>query len=374
MRLLVISKTAPFDGGGAETVIWEIGKRLASRGEEVHYFCPTPTTDVPETHDNIYFHYVPTPGSFILNRVLFFLRGIFHYPSVLSAVDPDVVLDNASPFPFLLAYAYDDVPVVTKVHTIYRRLAFECKPNLLVKIGTVLGEQLYRIRSGGDIICVSESTRSRVQEFVRTDPDNVHLVKNSVDLSGIDYNFARESNTILCLATHRPQKGIEYLVRAWPLIKAEHPEVELKIAGSGPETENLKELVASLDLTDVEFLGFVSLERKRELMRDAYAYVLPSIIEGHPLAHMEAMASGCVVVSADTWGVRDVVKHEETGLLAEPKSPESLARQVDRVLADRDLGERLARAGADSLEEYSWDDAATDERAILARIAGANAI
>jgi glycosyltransferase involved in cell wall biosynthesis len=365
MRLLVISKTAPFDGGGAETVVWEIGKRLARQGDEIHYLCPTPTTEIPDVHDNIHFHYVPTPESFILNRVLFFVKGLFHYRSVFREVDPDVVLDNASPFPFVLAYAYGDAPVVTKVHTIYRKLAFECKPNLLIKVGTVVGEQLYRLRDGGNIICVSESTRSRVQELVRHNPDDVHLVENSVDLSGLEYNFARESNTILCLATHRPQKGIEYLIRAWPQIKEEHPEVELKIAGSGPETDNLKELASSLDLVDVEFLGFVSLERKRELMYDAYAYVLPSIIEGHPLAHMEAMASGCVVVSTDTWGVRDVVRHEETGLLAEPKSPNDIATQVNRVLTDRDFGENLARAGFESLEEYSWDDAAADEREIL---------
>jgi len=368
MRLLVISKTAPFDGGGAETVVWEIGKRLARQGDEIHYFCPTPTTSVPETHDNIHFHYVPTPESFILNRVLFFVKGLFHYRSVFREVDPDVVLDNASPFPFVLAYAYGDAPVVTKVHTIYRKLAFECKPNLLIKVGTVAGEQLYRLRDGGNIICVSESTRSRVQQLVRNNPEDVHLVENSVDISGLEYNFARNSDTVLCLATHRPQKGIEYLIRAWPQIKAEHPEVELKIAGSGPETEKLEALAASLDLDDVEFLGFVSLERKRGLLRESYAYVLPSIIEGHPLAHMEALASGCVVVSTDTWGVRDVVEHEKTGLLAEPKSPESLATQVNRVLADRDLGGRLAKAGSESLDEYSWDDAAADEREIVKQI------
>jgi len=370
MRLLLISKTAPFDGGGAENVVWEMGKRLADTGDEIHYFCPSPTTDPPNVQENVHFHYVPTPDGFITNRVVFFLKGLWHYPGVFRSVDPDLVLDNASPYPFLLAYAYGDAPVVTKVHTIYRKLAFECKPNLLVKIGTVVGEELYRWRDGDHIICVSGSTRSRIQGLVRTNPEDVHVVENSVDLSGFEYHFARDSDNLLCLATQRPQKGLPYLLRAWPRIKREHPNAVLKMAGKGPEHENLKHLAADLDLEDVEFLGFVSPEAKRVLMRESYAYVLPSIIEGHPLAPMEAIASGCPVVSTDTWGIRDVLNHEVTGLLARPRDPDSFAWQVNRILENRDLGERLSNAAFGSLDTHTWDEAASQERAILSRIAG----
>lgn len=369
MKILFINKTAPFDGGGAEDVIWQIGKRLAKRGDEIHYFCPSPTTNPPEVSENVHFHFVSTPSGFMTNRVLFFIKGLGYYPGVYRDIKPDIVLDNASPFPFLIAYGYGDAPVVTKIHTIYRSLAFECKPNLLVKIGTVLGEELYRFRNGDNIICVSESTRSRVQNLIRTNPEDVHVVENSVNLSEFDYDFRPDSNVILSLATQRPQKGLRYLLQAWPIIKNCHPDVVLKMAGSGPEHDNLSSLATELNLDDVEFLGFVSPDRKRKLMRNAYAYVLPSIIEGHPLSLMEAIASGCPVVSTDTWGVRDVITHDKTGLLAAPKDPESFATQVNRILSNRNLGERLAETAFDSIDIHSWEEAADQERSILERIA-----
>jgi len=369
MRILYISKTAPFDGGGAEDVIWEIGNRLAKKGDEIHYFCPSPTTKLPNIHENIHFHFVPTPDGFMTNRVFFFIKGMRYYSKVYRNVNPDIVLDNASPFPFLIAYSYGNALVVTKIHTIYRSLAFKCKPNILVKVGTVLGEELYRFRGGDNIICVSESTRSRVQDLVRKKSTDVHVVENSIDLSEFEYNFSRDSNIVLSLATQRPQKGLKYLLRAWPIVKSHHPDAVLKMAGSGPEHNHLKSIADDLDLKDVDFLGFVSSDRKQKLMHESYAYVLPSIIEGHPLSPMEAIASGCPIVSTDTWGIRDVITHEETGLLATPQNHKSFAKQVIRILTHRDLGERLAKTAFESLDTHTWDEAASQERAILERIA-----
>jgi glycosyltransferase involved in cell wall biosynthesis len=84
-------------------------------------------------------------------------------------------------------------------------------------------------------------------------------------------------------------------------------------------------------------------------------FVLPSLFEGTPLTLIEAMWSGLPVVTTATAGMKDVVRHDENGLLVQPGSVESLAGGIDRLARDGDLRRRLGVAAhRAAVERYTW--------------------
>jgi glycogen synthase len=85
---------------------------------------------------------------------------------------------------------------------------------------------------------------------------------------------------------------------------------------------------------------------------------VPSIYEPFGLVALEAMASGCPCLVADTGGLREVVPHEEAGLRFRARDPEALAEMAVRVLDDEKLGQRLVTEGLQHIRRFDWADIA----------------
>jgi glycosyltransferase involved in cell wall biosynthesis len=155
-------------------------------------------------------------------------------------------------------------------------------------------------------------------------------------------------------------KGVETAVRAIGLARGMGSEIRLDIAGQGDDRARLERLAARLGITDlVRFLGFVSEEEKRTLLRRSWATVFPSPKEGWGITNVEAAACGTPAVAADSPGLRDSVRHEETGLLVPRDDPSALAAALLRLAADPALVARLGAGGRAFAATLSWDDAAT---------------
>jgi len=118
------------------------------------------------------------------------------------------------------------------------------------------------------------------------------------------------------------------------------------LVGEGPERSALEELARRLGISKrVRFAGRREQEDVVGLLHLADVFVLPSYYEGFGVALLEAQAAGLPVVAAEVGGVREVLDGGRTGLLVPPADPEALAEAVGRVLNDRSLADRLARAG-----------------------------
>ena len=123
-------------------------------------------------------------------------------------------------------------------------------------------------------------------------------------------------------------------------------DVRFLVAGSGTHEEQLRAQAAELGLdAHGTFLGWIGDDVLHTLYRIADLTVVPSIYEPFGLVALEAMASGCPCLVADTGGLREVVPHEEVGLRFRSRDPESLASVAVRVLADDELGRRLVARG-----------------------------
>ena len=106
------------------------------------------------------------------------------------------------------------------------------------------------------------------------------------------------------------------------------------------------------------FLGWIGDDVLHSLYRIADVCVVPSIYEPFGLVALEAMASGCPCIVADTGGLREVVPHGEVGLRFRTRDPEALGGMVERVLTEPELTERLVAEASEHVLRFDWNDVA----------------
>ena len=135
--------------------------------------------------------------------------------------------------------------------------------------------------------------------------------------------------------------------------------VRFLVAGSGTAEEELRDQASRLGLDDHgTFLGWIGDDVLHSLYRIADVCVVPSIYEPFGLVALEAMASGCPCIVADTGGLREVVPHDEVGLRFRARDPESLSEMTIRVLEDAQLCRRLTAEAFNHLRRFDWADVA----------------
>jgi glycosyltransferase involved in cell wall biosynthesis len=143
-------------------------------------------------------------------------------------------------------------------------------------------------------------------------------------------------------------KGVDVLVQAAAELRHLGVDFQLKILGEGPAERGLRSLVARLELgSRVTWSRFVPQSEMPDEYGSSTVTVLPSRgrSEGLGLTLVEALLAGSAVVGTPAGGIPEVVRHEETGLLARDGDASDLARQLHRLLIDGGLRERLIRAG-----------------------------
>lgn len=147
-------------------------------------------------------------------------------------------------------------------------------------------------------------------------------------------------------------------VRAMPLVVRDVPEVRFEMAGEGPQLEACRSLAQELEIDHaITWCGRVAHEAVPAMLSRWDVSVIPSLFEAFGVAALESSAMGAPVVATDVGGLRDTVRHGQTGLLVKPASAEALAQGVVRILQDRDLRASLARAGkAFVAENFAWDE------------------
>ena len=161
------------------------------------------------------------------------------------------------------------------------------------------------------------------------------------------------------------KKGVSVLLDAMAKLKGV-TRVSLHIIGSGPEEDRLKRQAEALSLQGlVDFVGPVPNQDLPRWFQRAAVLVFPSVVtpygdqEGLGLVPIEALACGCAVVASDLPAVRDVIRHEVTGLMVKPGDPDALAAALRHMLEDSGLRARFAAAGRDAARaRFDWEHVA----------------
>ena len=140
------------------------------------------------------------------------------------------------------------------------------------------------------------------------------------------------------------KKGVEYLIKAMPLIIKKDLKVKLLIVGSGTLENKLKELANRLNLNkNIIFIGPLPNSELPKYYATADIFIGPSIkikngdTEGLPVTFLEASASGCVPIGTNAGGIAEIIKHGESGIILKQKNHLQIAVSVTKLLEDNKL-------------------------------------
>jgi glycosyltransferase involved in cell wall biosynthesis len=154
-------------------------------------------------------------------------------------------------------------------------------------------------------------------------------------------------------------KGVDLILQAFSTLG--RPDAKLAIAGAGDYRDHLEQLAAALGISDrVRFLGFISAEEKRDLLRKCWASVFASPKEGWGLTNLETQACGTPVIASDSPGLRESLIPDKTGLLVPHGDITALASAMRRIVDTPDLVEEMGNAGRRFAERFTWDRSANE--------------
>ncbi len=139
-----------------------------------------------------------------------------------------------------------------------------------------------------------------------------------------------------------------------------------------PELDRLRARAGDLGIGErVRFPGAVAQRDLPDYYRAADALVVTSRYESFGLVAVEALASGAPVVAAQVGGLPSIITHGENGLLVRWRSPDTFAEQLDLLLEDTALRERLSANARPSVERFSWERIGDEVRALYQELTAA---
>jgi len=214
------------------------------------------------------------------------------------------------------------------------------------------------------VVTDSESSRADIMKHLDIPSPRISVVYPGVDLERFrqagpnqeraDGPRQRKRPYVLCVAGADPTKNVESLIEAFSRLPREVREAhELVLAGDFRRRQDIRDRASQEGIAShTVFAGVVSDEALVDLYQHATVFVFPSRYEGFGLPVLEAMACGCPVISSNASSLPEVTG--DAALLRHPDDVEGLARDIEKVLTDPKLADRLRRMGLARAALFSW--------------------
>ena len=166
-----------------------------------------------------------------------------------------------------------------------------------------------------------------------------------------------KSFTITTVARLYVTKGLTYLLDVAAIVRKKYPKVDFKVYGEGELRDELHAKAGSLGLDGRSiFMGaFTSRDELNQILANTDIFLLSSILEGQPLAIVEAMAHGCPIVSTNVGGIPELITDNVNGFLCPPMEPQYLAEKILQLIDDIVLRERMGHAARSSYKNSPFD-------------------
>ena len=349
----------PWVKGGAEKRIYEISRRLAARGHEVHCYGMKWWPGQAEIEaEGVFLHGICPPMPLYRNGKRSISQAAYFAGKLLPLrIDCDVL--DCQNFPYLSCFSCKLISSLRgcKLFITWHEVWGEYWREYMGETGRV-GQTVEwaAARLTDRNIVVSKRTQ---RELLSLGAKAAWLVPAGIDWKMISRIVPSKEQSDLIYAGRLIQhKNIDLLIRAVKMIKSEVPDVRVLIIGDGPELGRLKALAREQDLdNNINFLGFLEdYNYALSLMKSSRIFVSPSTREGFGMAALEANACGIPVITVNhnMNAVMDLIG-KDNGLICQPKE-EALAQAICTLLQDRTISrERCIEAA----REYDWDAVCT---------------
>lgn len=230
------------------------------------------------------------------------------------------------------------------------------------------------LKKAKKIIAVSSYTASDLEKFLKIPKEKIVVIYNGVesrrnlnkikpeDQEKIKKKFDIRQDFILFIGTIQPRKNIEGLLLAFDKLRGGEifKNYQLVIAGKkGWGYKSVFEKIKELALTKkILFCDYVSPETKIRLLNAASVFVFPSFYEGFGLSILEAMREGTPVITSNTTSMPEVAG--KAGYLINPYKINEISRALSKVLTDKNLRQRMIKAGYEQAKKFSWEKCARE--------------
>jgi glycosyltransferase involved in cell wall biosynthesis len=337
------------EGGGAERYLEKMAQGLVERGVRVTIFCAA---------------HAAAPPDEVVDGIRFIRRGskLTVYSEGFRALargrlgHVDVVVDVQNGLPFFTRAA-TRAPVVVLVHHVHREQWPVVYPGLVGKVGWAIEHGLApRLYRSCQYVAVSRATRDELVPL-GVDRRRIAVVHNGTDPI-VPTGVGKSAHpTIAVVGRLVPHKQVEHAIDAAIALRDDHPDLRLRVVGSGWWEAELHRYAADRGAGDtVVFEGHVDEARKHEVYEQAWVLALPSLKEGWGLVVGEAgMHRTPTVAYRSAGGTRESISHDVSGLLVD--EPRDFVDALRDLLGDAGLRGRLGEGALGMSHRFTWEHA-----------------
>jgi glycogen synthase len=388
MRVLILSwEYPPLIEGGLARHVRKLAEQLAVHGVEVHVLARgLDESPLEEELDGVMVHRVREPER--PRDLSEFVTWVEHMNADMLAAGVEV----GDRYDFDLVHGHDWLVAVAGDHLANR---FRCP--LVVTIHAteygrhqgwvdkhpqshIHGVEHWMANRAERVIACSAYMREHVSDIYDLPEDRIAVIPNGIDpadlvpvddLETLRSRFAAPDERLVLLVGRLVyEKGFQLALEALPGLIERVGNVRFIVAGSGTAEQELRQQATRLGLDEHgTFVGWIGDDVLHSLYRIADLTVVPSIYEPFGLVALEAMASGCPCLVADTGGLREVVPNDDVGLRFHSRDPDSLGQMAERLLTDDELRDRLVAEASEHVLTFDWADVARQTAQIYGELA-----
>ncbi len=226
------------------------------------------------------------------------------------------------------------------------------------------------------VLTVSEFTKNDVIEQFKIKPNKIEVIyegvanlakgRDSLFVAKLDNNDVLRDYDInypflLYVGNAYPHKNLDFLVTSFRKVYEKNNNLRLVLVGKEDYFyKNIKQLVekefSNIQDKPVIFSGYVPDDKLEIFYKKALVYVFPSLYEGFGLPPLEAMAKGCPVLSSNVSSMPEILA--EAALYFDPRDEKDFLNKLDLILKDKNLREKLVKAGEIRCRKFNWWDCA----------------
>lgn len=331
---------------------------------------PQDSPDFPVGGDTEFVR-VPWDHAQGLRRVLFqaFIMGQRYCQNA-------VLLTTDSKCPFFLPKSCTLVPLITDLAVYRMPEVYRCSRVFLWRL------QYRYVRRRADLfLAISEFTKKELVKLWHIPPEKIHIVPcacsptlaretSQARLNQLRKKYGLPEQFVLFVGNSNPRKNLTRLLRAFDGLK-ERSNVphQLVIAGEQGWKFDKEEVLQDLEHREaVRFIGFVPDEDMAALYSAATLFAFPTLYEGFGIPVLEAQNCGVPVLVSNCSSLPEV--GGEGALYVDPYDEGSIAEGLWKLLTDRELAERLVRAGYENVKRFSWEQSAECLKHIIEKEVG----
>jgi phosphatidylinositol alpha-mannosyltransferase len=208
-----------------------------------------------------------------------------------------------------------------------------------------------------EFTAVSEAATS----YFKTLSDrHVEIIPNGIDVEKYSKRPSTavsnpQMKTILYVGRLEDRKGVKFLLRAFNELCGRHKDIQLLIAGTGPDENKLREYVAELHIPRVTFLGFITDEEKIHQLHKADVFCSPARYgESFGIVLLEAMAAGTPTVAGDNIGYVSTMKNTGAISLVNPQDTIDFARRLEIMLCDEEIRKVWQKWAKEYVKQFDY--------------------